>query len=90
MFYVYVLKSTTAKKHYIGQTSDLQKRLQEHNSGESKYTSAYIPWELVYSEEYETRSEAMKREKYLKSYPGRKWLFTDKLGGFAETNPISD
>jgi putative endonuclease len=88
MFIVYVLKSLSSDKHYVGYTSDLEKRIQDHNSGLSKYTSRHCPWKLIYKEEYSTRSEAMKREKFFKSYEGRKWLFTNNI--MAETNPNSD
>ena len=74
MFYIYVLESLIAKKSYIGATDDLVRRLAEHNSGKSKFTSRYRPWELLYSESYNTREEAIKREKYLKSASGRRYL----------------
>jgi len=89
MYFTYILRSKSFSKHYIGQTEDIEKRLAEHNSGETGYTSKYFPWELIYSESFETRSEAMKREKYFKSYPGRKWLFENKIL-VAESNPNSD
>ena len=69
-FYAYILKSVNHNKHYYGHTSDLNRRLAEHNIGLSKFTKKYIPWELVYFEEFPTRSEAMRREKYFKSLAG--------------------
>jgi putative endonuclease len=74
MYYVYVLKSLKDNNLYIGQTSDLEKRIDEHNSGICKSTKARIPFKIVHSETYETRSEAMKREKELKSGKGRKYI----------------
>jgi putative endonuclease len=64
---VYILR-TSSNSLYIGQTNNLEKRLQEHKSGKrgSKYLRAFQSFELVYKEEYETRSEAMKREFELK------------------------
>jgi putative endonuclease len=78
MFWVYVLINRTAGKRYIGQTDDLDRRLIEHN-GQSensrRYTGKYQgKWELVYSEQHPSRSEAMKRERWMKSGIGRKWL----------------
>ncbi len=73
-FYTYILKSCICNKHYYGHTSNLNKRLEEHNSGLSRFTKAYAPWELIYTEEFDTRTEAMKREKFFKSYDGYKWL----------------
>lgn len=74
-FYTYVLYSKSFNKIYIGQSSDLEKRLKEHNLGLSTYTKRYIPWEIIYTEEYQTRSEAMKREKELKSQKGREFIW---------------
>ena len=68
MFYTYVLKSVKSGKFYIGSTADLVDRLIRHNSGRSKYTKSERPWELYYKEEFTTRSEAMSRERELKSW----------------------
>ena len=59
---------------YIGSTDNIEARVNRHNKGKSKYTKGRRPWRLVYSEEYNTRREAMAREKILKSGQGRKWL----------------
>jgi putative endonuclease len=74
MFYVYVLRSKKDGSTYIGQTSNLEKRLEDHNAGLSGYTRNHTPYALVYMETYETRGEAMRREKYLKSLSGYHWL----------------
>lgn len=74
MFYTYVLKSLKYPKFYTGYTDNLEKRLQSHNAGKNTYTKRYIPWSLVYSESFETKEEAIRREKYFKSAAGRKWL----------------
>ena len=77
-FWTYVLQSETTKKIYIGYTSDLGRRLREHNDetrGKSRYTRKNKgPWQVIHSEQHKTRSEAMKREKFLKSGQGREWL----------------
>jgi putative endonuclease len=75
MYYVYALYSNKFNKIYIGQTCDLENRLSEHNSGLSFYTKQFIPWEIIYTEEYQTRGEAMKREKQLKSQKGREFIW---------------
>jgi putative endonuclease len=77
MFYVYVLKSQKDGKLYTGQTSNLEKRISEHNSCISESTKSRVPFQLEYYEEYETRSGVMKREKTLKSGKGREYL--DKI-----------
>lgn len=69
-FYVYVLRSLTAKRFYIGQTNDPENRLRRHNEGRVKSTRAFRPWSIVYIEKYETRSEAAGRERELKSLEG--------------------
>lgn len=68
MFYIYILKSSIVQRHYIGSTADLERRLLDHNIGKVKSTKAYKPWELIYSESFTTRNEALKREKQIKSY----------------------
>ena len=78
MFYVYVIKSLSSDKIYIGQTSDLDKRLKQHNDPDndfSKYTKHNQgPWELKYKEENETRLVALQGEKFLKGGRGRNFL----------------
>ena len=74
MFEVYVLSSSSTGKRYIGQTSNLSLRLKAHNTGESKYTKNRGPWRVIYQEEFSTRSEAMAREKFLKTGKGREFL----------------
>lgn len=76
MYYVYVIKSLKDGKNYTGMTSDLQKRIAEHNKG-SKGTPSTLsrgPFILVYNEEVENRSDARIREKYLKSGLGREFI----------------
>ena len=71
-FYFYVIRSLIDGSYYKGQTNDLADRMKRHNEGRSSFTKAKRPWKLVYSEVYETRSEAVKRESYLKSPKG--WM----------------
>ncbi len=73
MFFVYILRSERDQSFYIGQTDDLKKRLDLHNQGLSAYTSNKLPWKLVYTEEYNTRKEAIIREKFLKKQRNRKF-----------------
>ena len=72
-YYTYVLENP-ASKRYVGQTNNLEERLEMHNSGRSPYTRNKGPWRLVHHERFNTRSEAMKRERFFKSGPGRNWL----------------
>ena len=66
-FFVYVLKSESSGRSYVGHSKDLSKRFSEHNIGKSKTTRGKGPWKLVYSEEYKPRSDAAKREQYFKT-----------------------
>ena len=70
-FFVYILESTRDKSFYIGQTKDLNRRLDYHNEGLSRFTSKLRPWKVVYFEEYQTRTEAIKRERFLKNQRNR-------------------
>ncbi len=67
MYFVYILR-TSKNTLYTGQTNNLEKRLKEHKSAKNgaKYMKYFDNFELVYTEEYETRSDAMKREAELK------------------------
>jgi putative endonuclease len=70
-FFVYILR-TSSDTLYIGQTNDLKKRIKEHQSKKSKsakYTRYFKSVQLVYSEEFLTRKEAMQREIELKKWP---------------------
>ncbi len=70
MFYVYILKSSIFQKHYVGSTNNLSRRLSDHNSGKVKSTKAFKPWNIIYTEIFSTRNDALRREKQIKSYKG--------------------
>jgi len=74
MFFVYVLWSERLGRRYTGSCSDPGARVEQHNSGQTKYTSRGVPWALKYVEQYGTNSEARKRERYLKTGAGRYFL----------------
>lgn len=74
MFYAYVIKSLKTEYFYKGHCENLEKRLKEHNSGMTVSIRNYIPFIVVYFEEYKTRQEATEREKYFKSAAGRRFL----------------
>ena len=69
-YWVYILRSCDQSRYYIGCTSDVAKRVAEHNSSRAHWTKRYQPWELVYTEGYATRGEAMRRERALKRLKG--------------------
>lgn len=74
MFEVYVLKSVKDGIRYVGSGIDANERLRRHNKGDYRFTNGHRPWMLVYNEKFKTRSEAVRREKFLKSGQGRKLL----------------
>ena len=81
MFWVYILQNP-AGKFYIGQTDNLDRRLGEHNqpeAGSDKYTHKNGPWHLAYSEVFENRSEAVRRERFIKARKSAKWIRTNLL-----------
>lgn len=74
MNFVYVLRSMKDKKRYIGLTNNLDNRIKLHNNGSVDATRNRRPLELIYFEKFEERTEAAKREKFLKSGKGREFL----------------
>ncbi len=76
MYYIYAIKSLHRNYIYVGMTTNLERRIKQHNNGENKSTKAYKPFELIYKEKVESREEARKREKYLKSGVGKEFLKT--------------
>ena len=76
MFYAYVIKSISCNYFYKGNCEDLKIRLKQHNSGMTESIKPYLPFEIVYFEEFAIRNDAIKREKYFKSSAGRRFLKT--------------
>lgn len=74
MFWAYVLKSLSKGTHYYGSTENLERRVKDHNTGKVKYTKGRRPWVLHYYEEFETRPEALSREKFFKTIDGYLYL----------------
>ncbi len=74
MHYVYILHSDTLSKYYIGSTSDVERRTVQHNTLSGGFTKSGRPWRLVYVEEFETKSQALKRENYLKRMKSKKFV----------------
>ena len=71
MFYLYVLRSEKTDRRYVGSCQDVRERLRRHNASHSKSTRYGVPWRLIYTEEYLTRSQAVQRERYYKTGKGR-------------------
>ena len=74
MYYTYVLRSEKDKDFYVGFTEDLKLRFEQHNKGHVESTMNRRPFELIYYEACIDQNDAIKREKYLKSYHGKMFL----------------
>lgn len=75
MHYVYILEAEEGGGWYIGYSSDLRRRLKEHNSGKgARHTRAQKDWKLIYYEAYRNKRDALGREKFLKSGSGRTYI----------------
>ena len=68
MFYLYILQSEKTGRFYTGSTGNVERRVQEHNSGQTKSTRTGSPWTLIYSEPFESRSEAVRMEREIKRW----------------------
>lgn len=89
MFYVYVLESEYNREMYTGRTADLKKRLKEHNCGKTISTKRYIPWKLVYYEACTDEEDAVRRERYLKTNQGHRYVRMRLREYFIKANRIS-
>jgi len=76
MFYAYIIKSIHHDFYYKGHCENPEQRLAQHNAGMTTSTKPYIPFIIVYHEEFQTREDAIRREKYFKSAAGRRFLKT--------------
>jgi predicted GIY-YIG superfamily endonuclease len=86
-YYVYILQSLSDSSFYTGMTMDIERRLQEHNSGHTITTAKHLPWKLVYSEELDSLEAARLRERYFKTAAGRR--FRAKILGSVDTRPTA-
>jgi putative endonuclease len=74
MYHLYILYSDLLDKFYIGSTADVEKRTAEHNSLPQGFTKTGRPWRLVHVEDFRTKSEALRREKYLKRMKSHRFI----------------
>ena len=89
VFYVYVLQSDHDHGLYIGFSTDLRRRLAEHNEGKALSTKARAPWRLIYYEAYIDERDALGREEFLKSGAGRSHL-KKQCRAYFEKHPLRD
>ncbi|MCZ2458741.1 MAG: GIY-YIG nuclease family protein [Chitinophagales bacterium] len=74
MPFTYILYSEKLDKYYIGACINIERRLYEHNLGHSKFTSLGIPWKLIYTESFDSFTDAKKREQQIKKMKSRKYI----------------
>jgi putative endonuclease len=74
MYYVYVLRSKTDRRFYVGYTADLRKRVEQHSDGIVESTRNRRPLELIYYEACVKQQDALHREKYLKTAYGKRYI----------------
>ncbi len=74
MWFVYILYSVKIDRYYVGVTDNLEWRLERHNAGWGRYTKRGIPWEIVYTERFNNKSEALKRERAIKLRKSRTYI----------------
>ena len=73
-YFVYIIESEKDGTYYIGSTQDVEERLQRHNQGRSKYTQSKRPWKLIYVEEYNDRTAAIKKELVIKQRKSKGYI----------------
>lgn len=71
-FHTYILESRSSNRLYIGQTNNLEDRLKRHNNNENRATKNRGPWKLVFSQSFNSRSEAVQLERKLKTWKNSK------------------
>ena len=81
-YYLYILQSIKDNSFYVGSTSNLEDRLNRHNSGRSKSTKLKLPWKLIYTEVFVSKSDAYNRELEIKRWKSRKMI--EKLTGLSD------
>lgn len=80
-FYTYLLKSEKSSTFYTGVTNDLNRRLEQHDKGEVYYTKNRGPYKIVYFEACLNKDDAYRRERYLKTGMGKRYLKNRIKGG---------
>ena len=74
MWYVYILYSEKIDSYYIGFTENLERRIKRHNDSWGRYSKRGIPWDIVYTEQFDKKSDALKRETQIKKMKSRKYI----------------
>ena len=88
-YVVYVIRNERSARLYKGMTTNINRRLDEHNGGRVKSTRPFRPWVLIYQEVYNDVKQARRREKYFKTAAGRRFIksIITKCDGSMDTRP---
>ena len=70
-YFLYILKSKSADKFYIGISQNPKQRLEYHNSLEKGFTSRYRPWKIIFTQKFITKKDAAKAERKIKSWKSK-------------------
>ncbi len=79
MYCTYILFSAELNRFYTGQTQDLERRIAEHNRGKTPGMAKGMPWKLMYSKEVQSRTEALKLEKFIKKRGAARYLLDNNI-----------
>ena len=79
MYTTYILYSSKIDKFYTGQTMDLDHRLEEHNRGKTSFSATGMPWQIVFSKVFKSRTDAMKLEKFIKKRGAARFLIDNNI-----------
>ena len=79
MYTTYILYSPKLKKYYSGQTMDLEKRIEEHNRGKTRFSASGMPWILVFSKNFTSRTEAIMLESKIKKRGAARFLIDNQI-----------
>ena len=74
MYTTYILKSAKTGRYYVGYSGNLEQRLEKHNAGYSRATRSGIPWELVWSIDCESKTRAIKLERWIKGMKSKAFI----------------
>jgi putative endonuclease len=79
MYITYIIFSQKLNKFYTGQTIDLKRRIEEHNRGKTPFMASGMPWQIIFTKEFNSRRESLKLEKFIKKRGAERFL--DDLKG---------
>ena len=83
-YFTYILYSDTSEKYYIGSSEDVIRRLERHNAGATPSTKSGRPWKIVWTQQHDCKTDALKQENYIKRMKSRAYIMRLIVGGSAD------